>query len=86
MSEDVNTPLVHLGGSYAYALSDTVAISLDTIGFALKWDKFDGTIIELDADVNCRVANRIRLLAENCTAWQALLADSTSETTQIKVL
>ena len=47
----VSTPLPHVGVSYGYALSPTVAFSAAAMGFAVKLGSIDGSIIEIDADV-----------------------------------
>ena len=48
---DVTAPLPHFGLSYAYAISPTVAVNLEVIGFAIEIDSIDGSILELDADL-----------------------------------
>lgn len=50
--EEVTAPLPHFGLSYAYAISPTVALNLQAIGFALEIDSIDGSIIEADADLS----------------------------------
>jgi hypothetical protein len=50
-SEDVSAPLPHFGASYTYAFSDTLAMRLTAIGFAIEIGSIDGSILELDADV-----------------------------------
>lgn len=50
-SESVSAPLPHLGISYAYAITPTVAINLSLKGFAVKIDDIDGSIFEVDADI-----------------------------------
>ena len=50
-SEEVTAPLPHFGLSYAYAISPTVAMNLEVIGFAIEIDSIDGSILELDADL-----------------------------------
>jgi len=50
-NEDVSAPLPHLGLSYAYAITPTMAINLAALGFAVELDDIDGSIIELDADL-----------------------------------
>ena len=50
-SEDVTAPLPHLGVSFNYGITPSVALRLQTIGFAVEIDNIDGSIIEVDADV-----------------------------------
>ena len=50
-TEQVTAPLPHFGVSFAYALTPTLAIDLQAIGFALKLDSIDGSILEFDADL-----------------------------------
>jgi hypothetical protein len=47
----VSSPLPHLGASYAYALTPTVAFNVGAMGFAVELDGIDGSILELDADI-----------------------------------
>jgi len=51
-SEDVTAPLPHLGGSFAYAITPSVAFNFQVIGFALELDDIDGSIVEVDADLS----------------------------------
>jgi hypothetical protein len=51
VSEDVTAPLPHFGASFGYALSPTLALSFQAIGFAIEIDSIDGSIFELDADI-----------------------------------
>jgi len=51
-SEDVTAPLPHFGASFAYAFSPTLAMSFEAIGFAIELDSIEGSIIELDADLD----------------------------------
>jgi hypothetical protein len=51
-TEDVTAPLPHIGGSFAYAISPSVAVNFQIIGFAIEIDSIDGSILELDADLN----------------------------------
>jgi len=51
-AEDVTAPLPHLGASFAYAITPTIALNLQVIGFALELDDLDGSIIEVDADLS----------------------------------
>jgi len=50
-SEDVTAPLPHFGASFAYALTPSLAMSFQAVGFAIEIDSIDGSIIELDADI-----------------------------------
>jgi hypothetical protein len=50
-SKNVSAPLPHLGASYSYAFTPTVAMRLGVKGFAIEIGDIDGTIIEIDADV-----------------------------------
>ena len=50
-TEDVTAPLPHIGGSIDYAISPSVAINFQVIGFAIEIDSIDGSIVELDADL-----------------------------------
>ena len=50
-SEDVTAPLPHFGGSYVYAMTPTLALRLQAIGFAIEIESIEGSIIEIDADV-----------------------------------
>jgi hypothetical protein len=50
-STDITAPLPHFGLSYAYALTESLAIKLQGIGFAVKIQDIDGSILELDADL-----------------------------------
>jgi opacity protein-like surface antigen len=49
--EEVTAPLPHFGVSYDYAISQTVALDLQAIGFAIELDSIDGSLIEVDADL-----------------------------------
>jgi hypothetical protein len=51
VTEDVTAPLPHLGASFAYAITPSLAVNLQVIGFALELDSIDGSIIEVDADL-----------------------------------
>lgn len=57
-SEDVTAPLPHFGASYTYAFSDTLALRLTAIGFAIEIGSIDGSILELDADVAWKLSNQ----------------------------
>lgn len=48
---DVSAPLPHFGASYAYAISPSVALNLQLIGFAIEIDSIDGSLWEVDADL-----------------------------------
>jgi hypothetical protein len=50
-SEDVTAPLPHFGAAFTYAMTPTLALSLQAIGFGVKIDSIEGSIFELDADV-----------------------------------
>lgn len=51
ISEDVSTPLLHIGLSYNHALTESVAFSVSAMGFALEVNDIEGGIVEFDADV-----------------------------------
>lgn len=51
ISEDVTAPLPHFGVSYSYALTPTLSLALQAVGFAIEINSIDGSIIELDADL-----------------------------------
>lgn len=51
-SEDITAPLPHFGGSFAYAITPSVAFRFQVIGFALELDDIDGSIVEVDADLS----------------------------------
>ncbi len=50
-SADVTAPLPHFGGTFAYAITPTIAANLQVIGFALELDDIDGSLVEIDADI-----------------------------------
>ncbi|MGB5690437.1 MAG: hypothetical protein WBM45_14295 [Woeseiaceae bacterium] len=50
-SESVTAPLPHIGGSWLYEFTDQWAFRFQAIGFAVKLDSIDGSILELDADL-----------------------------------
>ncbi len=50
-SEDVTAPLPHLGGSFAYSFTPSIAARIQLIGFALELDSIDGSLVEIDADI-----------------------------------
>lgn len=50
-SEDVTAPLPHFGASFAYAMTPSLALSFQAVGFAIEIDSIDGSIVELDADI-----------------------------------
>jgi len=51
-SEDVTAPLPHFGVSYSYALSEKIAARFQVIGFAIEINNIDGSLVELDADID----------------------------------
>lgn len=51
-SEDVTAPLPHFGVSYSYAISEKIAARFQVIGFALEIDNIDGSLVEIDADID----------------------------------
>ena len=51
-SEDVTAPLPHFGGSFEYAITPSVALNLEIIGFALELDDIDGSMVEVDVDLS----------------------------------
>ena len=50
-NEDVTAPLPHIGLSYGYAFTPTLAANVTAIGFAIELDNIEGSILELDADL-----------------------------------
>jgi len=50
-SADVTAPLPHVGVSYSYAMTPSLALNVQLLGFALEIDSIDGSIIEASADV-----------------------------------
>ena len=50
-SEEVTAPLPHFGASFAYAMTPSLALSFQAVGFAIEIDSIDGSILELDADI-----------------------------------
>ena len=50
-SANVTAPLPHFGGTFAYAITPTIAVNLQVIGFALELDNIDGSLVEIDADI-----------------------------------
>jgi hypothetical protein len=48
---DVTAPLPHFGGSFAYAISPSVVLHLQLLGFAIEIDSIDGSILEADAEL-----------------------------------
>jgi hypothetical protein len=50
-SESITAPLPHLGASFAYAFSPTLAARFQVIGFAIELDNIDGSMLEVDADL-----------------------------------
>ena len=53
-SEEVTAPLPHFGVSYGYAISEKIAARFQVIGFAIEIDNIDGSLLELDADIDWR--------------------------------
>ncbi len=51
-NSDVTAPLPHLGASFAYAITPTVAFNFQVIGFALELDGLDGSMVEVDTDIS----------------------------------
>jgi hypothetical protein len=58
---DVSAPLPHFGVGYTYAFNDQWAINARAIGFEIEIDNIDGSIVELDADVEWRPWRRLGL-------------------------
>jgi hypothetical protein len=50
--EDVTAPLPHFGGSFGYAFTPKIAARFQVIGFAIDLDSIDGSLVEVDADIN----------------------------------
>lgn len=50
-SEDITAPLPHLGLSFAYGITPSVAFRTQVIGFAIEINDFKGAIVEVDADL-----------------------------------
>jgi len=50
-SESVTAPLPHLGLSFGYAITPSVAARLQALVFALEVDNIKGSLFEFDADV-----------------------------------
>jgi hypothetical protein len=50
-AEDVTAPLPHFGGAFGYAITPNIAMNINVIGFAIELDNIDGSLIEVDADV-----------------------------------
>jgi len=48
--DGVTAPLPHFGISFAYAFSPGFAMRAQVIGFAVKLDSIDGSLVEIDAD------------------------------------
>ena len=51
-SEEVTAPLPHFGVSYSYAISEKVAARFQVLAFAIEIDNIDGSLVELDADID----------------------------------
>ena len=54
VAESVTAPLPHIGGSFLYILTPSMAFRFNVIGFALEVNSIEGSIIELNADVAWR--------------------------------
>lgn len=50
-SQDITAPLPHLGVSFTYALTPTIGVRFQVIGFAIELNDIDGKLVEVDADV-----------------------------------
>jgi hypothetical protein len=50
-SDSVTAPLPHLGGAFIYALTPSVALRFQVLGFALEINDIDGSLFEVDADI-----------------------------------
>jgi len=50
-SESVTAPLPHFGVSWAYAITPTVAVNVQAIGFAIELDNIEGELVEISADI-----------------------------------
>lgn len=50
-SESVTAPLPHLGITYTYAITPTIAMNVAAKGFAIELDAIDGSLVEIDADL-----------------------------------
>ena len=53
-SEDVTAPLPHFGASYSYAFTENIAARFQAIGFAIEINNIEGSLIEVDADIDWR--------------------------------
>lgn len=51
VAESVTAPLPHIGGSFTYVMTPSLAINVQAMGFAVEIDSIDGSITEIDADV-----------------------------------
>lgn len=51
-SEEVTAPLPHFGVEYSYAISENVAARFQVLAFAIEIDNIDGSLVELDADID----------------------------------
>ena len=51
LTEDVTAPLPHFGGSFRYAMTPSLALSFEAMGFAIELDSIEGSILELAADL-----------------------------------
>ena len=51
-SDSFTVPLPHLGLSYTYAITPTVGLRAQVLGFAVKINDIKGTLTELDLDIH----------------------------------
>jgi hypothetical protein len=52
VSEAITAPLPHFGGSFGYAFTPNIVARFQVIGFAIELDNIDGSLVEMDADIN----------------------------------
>lgn len=50
-SDSVTAPLPHLGGAFHYALTPSIALRFQVLGFALEINDIKGSLVEIDADL-----------------------------------
>lgn len=50
-AESVTAPLPHIGGSFTYIMTPSLALNVQAMGFAVELDSIDGSITEIDADI-----------------------------------
>lgn len=50
-AESVTAPLPHIGGSFTYRMTQSLALHVKAMGFSVELDSIDGSITEFDADV-----------------------------------